>query len=329
MTSIKEKEDLILKWREHDDYSLDIVRTPSSSIHIEKGLPSEPPEGVTYMFGPSGYVIEEDDSEYCIIYTEWRNVDNYCHWTFCEIPLMILALESDASVIVFPDAVFYATQSFQLRWLEVLADYAPGKTIVPLSSLDTDVKGIVPINHDTSTSLNLIGKAAYKHYHHSRATPYCIEAVKSVSSFFGTSTECFPKRFYINRKTRRLKNEDAVQAFFKASGFDIVNLDHLTLDQQVQLFAQADFIAGFHGAGLANMIFCEPGTRVLEIVDIESVHPAYKDGVVIPGKKATRTYFHMLAHMKNLPYLSVQSWQYDMDINCLDMAMEEIMEQAS
>jgi capsular polysaccharide biosynthesis protein len=34
-------------------------------------------------------------------------------------------------------------------------------------------------------------------------------------------------------------------------------------------------IVGAHGAGLANLVFCRPGTRVVEIVPTDNAYPFY------------------------------------------------------
>ena len=47
-------------------------------------------------------------------------------------------------------------------------------------------------------------------------------------------------------------------------GFRIVEAGRLDFAGQIELFAAADIIIGAHGAGLANMVFCAPGTTVIE-----------------------------------------------------------------
>jgi capsular polysaccharide biosynthesis protein len=93
------------------------------------------------------------------------------------------------------------------------------------------------------------------------------------------------------------------------------------LDDQVRLFSNAAEIIGFHGAGLANLVFCNDDVKVIEIVDRDCVYPSYIDGLVIAGEKATRTYFHMVAHMKNLFYQAFESENYYLDIRKLEQAI--------
>ena len=77
------------------------------------------------------------------------------------------------------------------------------------------------------------------------------------------------RRIFISRRndsTRRLLvNRDQVEASFRAAGFEIVEAETLSVPEQIRLFSAATVVAGKSGAGLANVAFCDPGTRVLEI----------------------------------------------------------------
>lgn len=311
--------ELIKKYREFDSYSLDVEVYPKTKIHIPKKLPSEPEEGFTYTFEQTGY-IGNINSAHCVIPCSWRNVHNYCHWTFSEVPVLHLAFSSPADTILLPSSLLEENLplSFEVRWLEVLKKRYPGKNLAPLSK-QTYENILIPVNHDTSSSETPVGKCAYKHYHHSRATPYAVQLVDEIKSCFDQFRDLNSKRFYINRTSRRLQNEDEVQSYLKFQGYVILNLEELTLDDQVHLFTHAEVIIGFHGAGLANLVFCNTSgkTKVLEIVDRDCVHPSYIDGVIIPGVRATRTYFHMLAHLKKLNYEVIESDAYVLDIGKL------------
>jgi hypothetical protein len=46
-----------------------------------------------------------------------------------------------------------------------------------------------------------------------------------------------------------------------------VKLEGMPFHEQIQLFASAKLIVGQHGAGLSNIVFCKPGTHVVEIND--------------------------------------------------------------
>lgn len=318
------KHHLISKYREFDSYEPDIVIHKASDTFIEQKLPSEPPEGINYHFCATGYLTRNRNSDYCVIYTEWRNINNYCHCTLSELPLIYLALSSNAKYIVIPDALLNLKQPFQVRWWEVLNQEFHDKNIIRLSKFNKGVKGVIPVNHDTSSSKKMIGKCEYDKYHHSRATPYCLAIYSTLKERLLINYFKKFSRIYINRKTRRLKNEEQVQKYLTNRDFQVLKLEEYSLDQQVTLFSHAELIVGFHGAGLANLVFSNEKTCVVEIVDSDCVYPCYKDGVVIPGRKATRTYFHMISHMKNINYHCIESKDYFLSIDLLDKKMFEL-----
>ena len=51
---------------------------------------------------------------------------------------------------------------------------------------------------------------------------------------------------------------------FHAFDFVSVNLGEISFSDQVNLFNKADCVVGLHGAGFANIVFCEPGTKIVE-----------------------------------------------------------------
>ena len=56
-------------------------------------------------------------------------------------------------------------------------------------------------------------------------------------------------------------------------GFSIYN--PAEQDDQPADFVAASVVVGAHGAGLANLVFCRPGTRILEFMPMDHVRPYY------------------------------------------------------
>jgi len=76
------------------------------------------------------------------------------------------------------------------------------------------------------------------------------------------------KRLYITRRKarwRKVTNEKKLDLFLQSHGFQSVALEDYGLAEQIRMFHEAEYIVGPHGAGLTNLVFCKPGTRVLEI----------------------------------------------------------------
>ena len=77
------------------------------------------------------------------------------------------------------------------------------------------------------------------------------------------------RRIFIDRSdapTRRVANLPELQPVLDAFGVEVVRLSGLSLAEQAELFRDAELIIANHGAALANLIFCEPGTRVLQLL---------------------------------------------------------------
>jgi capsular polysaccharide biosynthesis protein len=73
-------------------------------------------------------------------------------------------------------------------------------------------------------------------------------------------------RLYIARRgTRRVANAAQIESFLTKRGFTIHTLDDSSIDQQIDLFSEAEWVVAPHGAELGNLLFCAPGTKVLEL----------------------------------------------------------------
>ena len=83
----------------------------------------------------------------------------------------------------------------------------------------------------------------------------------------------FPKKIYIDRsdaspniqKFRKIINEKEVEKETANEGYKSIILGNLSLHDQIKYFYNAKKIIGLHGAGFANLVFCQPETQVLEL----------------------------------------------------------------
>ena len=71
--------------------------------------------------------------------------------------------------------------------------------------------------------------------------------------------------------TRPMLNEAALCDALRARGFQIVTASTLTFAEQVRVTAAAQLLVSPHGAGLANLIYAQPGTRVIELRPLHAV----------------------------------------------------------
>lgn len=108
----------------------------------------------------------------------------------------------------------------------------------------------------------------------------------------------FSKKVFISRKDkntgRSMHNEDEVFSFLQSYGYEKYCLSTMSFLEQAALFYNAETIIGAHGAGFTNIIFCKPGTQLVEIFQARS----------------DCTYFYM-AQQLHLKYDYIQTQEFD------------------
>jgi len=81
------------------------------------------------------------------------------------------------------------------------------------------------------------------------------------------------RKIFVTRndaKTRKLINAEKLMMALK--GWETITLEGLPITEQVRCFAEASHVISTHGAGLTNLLWCEPGTKVIEIQDPGIIH---------------------------------------------------------
>lgn len=86
-------------------------------------------------------------------------------------------------------------------------------------------------------------------------------------------------RLYVTRgnkpNTRRLTNEAELWPLLEAKGFVRLDPGTLSVQEQIDAFAAAEVVVAPHGAALANLVFCRPQVRVLELFAPNYVNVCY------------------------------------------------------
>jgi capsular polysaccharide biosynthesis protein len=70
-------------------------------------------------------------------------------------------------------------------------------------------------------------------------------------------------------------NEDELMSLLAPLGFKSYCLEDLSFSEQVKLFACAKTIVGTHGSGLTNMVWADPGARIIELMPENRLHSDY------------------------------------------------------
>jgi hypothetical protein len=90
--------------------------------------------------------------------------------------------------------------------------------------------------------------------------------------------EISSNRVYISRRGSRRSpsNEGSIEEVFEDFGFRILRLEEFNLIDEVKVLSGVSFLAGVHGAGLANLVWMKSGSKVLDIANTnywtESIH---------------------------------------------------------
>lgn len=115
---------------------------------------------------------------------------------------------------------------------------------------------------------------AYQNASHGKDNALARDALLDIRDMFFRHYGMLPpqargeRRIHVSRndsKVRRTKNERAVMGVLTRHGFESRQMSKLPFRDQAALFHSADIVVATHGAGLANLMFCRPGTKVLEI----------------------------------------------------------------
>ena len=94
------------------------------------------------------------------------------------------------------------------------------------------------------------------------------------------------RRVFISRRlrpTRPLLNEEECLAVLRRHDFEPVCTENLSLPEETELFADADVVAGVHGAGFTNLLFCHPGCVAVELFPYGYPSPWFTEVSAVRG----------------------------------------------
>ncbi len=77
------------------------------------------------------------------------------------------------------------------------------------------------------------------------------------------------KRIYITRKNasyRKIVNESDLIGILKEKKFEILDTEQIDIKEQIKIFSNSEVVISPTGSALANIIFCNPGTKIIEIM---------------------------------------------------------------
>jgi hypothetical protein len=119
----------------------------------------------------------------------------------------------------------------------------------------------------------LISKAPHAEYIHPNLIKNITDYPISENQFTTGSKKVFIRRNDAN--ARHHPKENLVADKYSRAGYSCLSLSKLTIPEQINTFVHASEIAGFHGAGLANIVWCKNTAVIKEIYSSQHFNPCY------------------------------------------------------
>ncbi|WP_182421739.1 DUF563 domain-containing protein (plasmid) [Priestia megaterium] len=182
----------------------------------------------------------------------WAGANNYYHWLH-DILSRIHLLEL-SGIKVDKYLIPKLQLPFQIETILRLA--IPENKIIEIDSHNFHLKAKNLVITSIPTYLGASTKWA------------CDFIRKSFSNNKSIKRKGLYDKLYISRedsKWRKVINERDVTRALSVNGFKKVVLTPLSIEEQIDIFSSAKVIVSPYGANLTNLIFCEPGTKVIQL----------------------------------------------------------------
>ncbi|MFM7395226.1 MAG: glycosyltransferase family 61 protein [Cyanobium sp.] len=153
---------------------------------------------------------------------------------------------------------------------------------------------------------SLLAAASHRHQHASEAPFDAISPIHlkqlaqrlgSVES--GCTASGLPRRVFVSSRgatSRRIANESEISSHLEGCGFSTIQLEKLSLPEQIRLFRNATHVIGVHGAGFTNLMHAS-NCSVLEL--FASAHGIRPDYFQIASIQKLSYHFHSLSSLNS------------------------------
>jgi capsular polysaccharide biosynthesis protein len=195
-----------------------------------------------------------------ILFAYHRFNYQYFHWFIDCLPRLWLAREQNMDFSEFYCGEFNEN-SFQQRSIDLLGfegqklSFGAGGKVLRFNSL------LYPFS-TLKESLKVRPSFRDGVHHKGGWHPsYLIDINQRITLRAASKNVSRGTRLYVKRPQsghRRLLNSDVFESFLDENGFCTVDPGQHTFASQVQMFHEAEFIVGVHGAGLTNLLWTNP-----------------------------------------------------------------------
>jgi tetratricopeptide (TPR) repeat protein len=300
----------------------DIHPCVTSWIHIESPATfvALVPEGRYFQFEDYNTAVITSDNHLLLDASAWQHQQTIPHPILSRKNLPLVNLVVDGTVAVFP-------LNAGGNYYHYIFDVLPMLGLLELSGIDLDTIDKFLLNvygfSFYKETLEILGIPQSKildiqKYPHVKAAKLIVPSQPGVialptrasveflrSKFIpltSQSTLHQPKRLYISRciaNHRRIINEDAVVDVLSKLGFVTITGESLSMAEKASLMSGAEVVVGLSGAGLANMVLCKAGTKVIEIFSSNYILSTY----YMLSQHLGLDYYYLIGEGIDCPYL--------------------------
>ena len=228
-------------------------------VHVRETRYSTQPSH-TFSVDNSRVVKSDDPRPVLIAFHAWHH--NYYHWITQCLPAMSYALRlSDRAGmrLALPDLNAWQEHALALSGIPK----AERCVVEPQKQYEVGRVAYTTFTQGAST------------YRPSRRALEFFRAMRSRVQQKATAADSV---IYVSREdapARAMANEGELTALLSQEGVEIVIPSQLSLEAQINKFSSAKAVIGPHGAGLTNIVFCETGTTLYEIMSDRKPNPCY------------------------------------------------------
>ena len=199
--------------------------------------------------------------------------NNYFHWMFDILPRLII-LEN---VYQLSEIDYFYCPQIKPWQLQTLSIFKINEDKIINSNYYRHILAdkVLAVSHPWYQKGRILNEAK-------NLPSWIIDEISSRFDVYAKKFKCNDKFFIDRRESKynhcQIINDEDVKTYLKKRGFAVYRVGELNFFEQVYLFQNAKMIIGAHGAAFANLIFCKPNTKVLDI--IPEYHPNTVDATI-------------------------------------------------
>lgn len=205
--------------------------------------------------------------------TQGASGNNYFHWLFDILPRLFILEEmykiKNIDYFYVPD-----TQPWQLSSLSAF-EIDKTKLINSRRFRHIVADNIIATSHPWYKKGYILNEAK-------NLPSWIIKEINLKFNKFSKKFDC-NENFFIDRRESKYNhcqiiNDEELKEYLIKKNFSVYRVGELSFFEQIFLFQNAKTIIGAHGAAFANLVFCKPETKVIEIIPED--HPNTVDQTI-------------------------------------------------